>query len=292
MIVCAESSSLNDVFTSFVAGNNFGEILYCNISETSKMENKNVDAAAIAIENKEGALISHCQNKALISQSSDNTTWSPAVAGIAITNIGEIKNCFNYGNLNINQTVETTGNRVAIVGGICANNYATIFHCKNNGNIEVSTLNTTTHAGGICGYVNNYSNTIGALVDFCVATGNLKIDKTNDDVFIYCGGIAGYMVGTISNCCSVSTFTNGYDKDKNNMTALLVGASSGYPMFSTINLYINIQNVHILTNVLVTQPMAIVYTPYGSSYIENLNADFTTYDYLDDIIQSETYWQE
>ena len=289
--ISATNDKSVDGFTSFVAGHNYGKIINCAIGENSSIENLNVDASAVAIENHQGATINQCLNKSAITQSSNLTSWSPNVAGISVLNYGEINNCYNYGKLKSVQTVETINNCVVLVGGICANNYSTIFHCKNSGDVECSSINSIIYAGGIVGYANNYSNTVYTQVDYCISECNINASKTNQDTFAYCGGIAGYMIGNLSNSCSLATFTNGFDKENNVMASYLIGASYGQVIFGNINLILNLQNIHILSSSNITKSISIVYTTYGGSYVENLEADYTIYDTAEELKQGGAYWE-
>ena len=133
---------------------------------------------------------------------------------------GNISNCVNYANI-------TGGNTTGgIVGSIVGQH--TIYACKNYGII--------TGLGGIVGGSNgtdypqefdNYSHTI-------INCGNYGTIKSNSN---YAGGIAGYLKGSILNCCNKGEITGG------NSSGGIVGSIDG----SVKNCY-NICNVNGYTS--------------------------------------------
>ncbi|HAJ78123.1 MAG TPA: hypothetical protein DCO89_03555 [Clostridiales bacterium] len=295
----ATSTSGKDTYVCAILGNNNGKISNCNVLENSFAITENVDIAGIAVENSLNAEISNCNNNAALTQNVNAETWSPAVAGIALTNVGIIKNCYNYGNLKIDNTVETSNGAIIIIGGICASNNSTIYHSKNCSEITAISQNSASYIGGICGYVDTNGMANNPTIDFCIAEGNLNFTKNSDDAYLYCGGIAGHMIGNITNCCSTLTFTSGFDKETKNMAADIIGATYGQAIINpftleivSVTMYLNITNNHYLISEEIPQPIAIIYINTSQFvYIENATQlDFTSHETVEEIKQLEIYF--
>lgn len=282
------SESTNDNFASLIAINNNGIISACEISEGSSIKATNIDAAGVACQNYASAEISTCKNNANILQDTSFDTWSPNVAGIAMTNMGTITNCINNGNLTVNSSSTTKSNNGIFVGGICSQNFSLVNHCKNTGNIISESEMTAIYAGGITAYTYQKSNS-NPEISNCASTGNFNLTKNNNDTFIYCGGISGYMIGTISNCYSTATFEQGYDEETNKMIALMIGASSGQAFYG-IQIYLDISNIHCLSVAQTSKTLAIAYVNMGYTYIENLTADITLHLTTQEIEGLDIYW--
>ena len=287
------SSSNNlDCFASGIAGKNYGTISACEVVDGSKITAKNVDICGIASQNFENAEISTSKNYATLFQTTDMTSWSPNVAGICITNVGTISNCYNYGNLSVEKLVDTSNNSVIFAGGICAVNNATINHSKNVSSISINDKSSEIYAGGICAYAfAKMQNTI-ARVEYCGSESNFDITKEKDETFCLCGGIAGYMVGIISNSYSMCEFENQYNKEKNYLVSLLVGSSYGEAFFE-LKISIGFEKTYCLSNDKTTKMVAIAFTNNGNFYIDNLTkADITICNSESQIKTSEVYWAE
>ena len=289
--VVATAVSDGEACVAGFAGKNYGTISACEILIGSKIECQNVDVAGIVSQNHAGAEISTSENQAELSQTTNLSTWSPNVAGIALSNAGTISNCFNYGNLSATSTTETTNNSAVLIAGIAASNTANINHCKNIGDITVSSQNMSIYAGGITAYTTSQTNADSPTINFCGTQGNLNLTKESDKVFLYCGGISGFMTGTVTNCYSLSTFENAYNQDELNMTALMVGASYGQAFFGNTNVYLDIQDVYCLASEKTEKTLAIVYTNMGYSFVETLNADIEICATEEQIKQSSAYWE-
>lgn len=295
----ATSASGKDAYVCAISGSNNEKISNCDVLENSFAITKNVDVAGIAVENSLNAEISNCKNYAALTQNVDIEAWSPAVAGIALTNAGSIKNCYNHGNLKIDNTVETSNDAIIIIGGICASNNSTIYHSKNCSEITAISQNSASYIGGICGYVNTSGAANNPIIDFCIAEGNINFTKNSDDVYLYCGGIAGYMIGNITNCCSTLTFASGFNKETKNMVAAIIGATYGQAIVNpftlevlSVTMYLNISNNHYLISETIPQPIAIIYINSSQFvYVENASQlDFTPHETAEEIEQLEIYF--
>ena len=303
LVAEVESNTTSDAYASGIAGINNGVISSCNVLDNSSITANTVDIAGIAIKNMQNAEISNCSNNAVLTQETNLTTWSPNVAGIAIINYGEISNCKNNGNLKIENTSSSkTQNRLNYIGGIVAINFSTIYHSKNECEITVNTVDVETYAGGIAGY--SLSNFKETEISECGAVGNFNITKDDNDTFVYCGGIAGFLSGdyvnmytflnaTVSNCYSICTFSSEYSEETKNMSAMVVGATKGNP-----NFYITFENVHCLATANTDEKLAIIYVlyVYGYEYIFVQNqisesVQITVHASENAIKSSDVYWE-
>ena len=278
----AISNTNKDTFVSAICSINYSTLSNCVVLENSAIETTNTDTAGLCIYNAYGQLISNCKNYADITQNVSSSTWSPAISGVIVNNIGIIENCYNNGKLKINVAAEATASTYIAIGGICASNYARVYHSKNCGDISATCKNLTTYAGGICGYVNTNGAVDNPSVDSCISDCELSFTK-NDNVWLYCGGIAGYMRGVVSNCCSASTFTNQFNKEKKVMSALMIGVtlySYTYSFESGFNLvkYLHLarQNNCFLQSEITTNIVAVAFLANDSNY-DDVNNEYNMY---------------
>ena len=280
-----QSNTNNDTYLSIISGINNGIISNCKTSETN-ISTRNIDISGIATFNTSS--ITNCINNTILNQTSDLEAWSPNVAGIVLNNSGTIMDCINLADIQVVST-STNAETSVFAGGICSVNTNTITHCKSNCNIITNSDSAITYAGGIVAYMssNSFADTI---VSHCGFNGNIESSKTNTDTFVLSGGIAGFMIGTLTDSYSVGTFTNGYDKENSYMSALLIGGSYYTQSFFSTNIYLNINNVHTLSTINVEKPLAIISGNSGTQYIENLNADIYIHSELSDIESSNVYW--
>ena len=282
------SANTKDNLVSFIAVDNYGTISSCDVLEGSSIISNNVDVGGIVSQNFANANISSCNNHASLCQNTSSNAWSPNVAGIATLNLGTITNSINYGSLTANHSGEEKTNSGVFIGGISAQNYSVIEHCKNIGDIISSTNVITIYAGGIAGYTAQQNNS-NPTITSCGSIGNFNLTKIDDTVFMFCGGISGFMVGMITNCYSIATYCQSYSQEKSNMIGLLIGASSGQA-FLSVQIYLDISNDHCLLTEQSTKPVAIVYTNMGYIYVENLDADITIHATKQDVEQTDVYW--
>lgn len=200
-----------------VVGENNGEVKNCNFNG-EQVETVEVDSCGICATNNQNAKILNCNNKAQISQSSKNAGWSPTVAGINLTNYGNINNCVNFAKLVAKTTNDEPENLTNVfVGGISALNYGNVFRCLNKGDITANSITSVIYAGGVTAhstYLENENKTLVPVIDNCGSVSNIDISTENENTFVFGGGISGYLYGDVVASFSTSTFTNGYNKDK------------------------------------------------------------------------------
>ena len=283
------SLNTNDNLASFICTNNYGTISSCEVLEGSRISSINVDLGGIANNNLSSAEISSCKNYATLSQSTTSASWSPNVAGIVTTNNGTISNCINYGNLTANHEAIEKQEASTFVGGISAQNFSVIEHCKNTSIISSNTSYATIYAGGITAYTSQKDNS-NPTISSCASIGSFDIQKSDDELFAYCGGISGFMIGSIGDSYVTTTFSKKYSEEKLYMLGLMIGASSGVQTFWGTQIYLDIKNIHCLTVEETAKTLAIVYTNAGYIFVENLSADITTHDDIQEIRQTDIYW--
>ena len=291
--VDAKSQSTKNTYVSALVSDNYGSLNECIVNNESKFENENVDVSGVAIQNHSGCEIQNCKNYADISQKISLDGWSPAVSGIVLNNMGTVSQCSNYGNITVDYTIESTSSCVIIAGGICSQSSSTIYKSKSVSNIVINSQNQTVYVGGICAYVNTNSQIINTLVEFCGFEGNIEINKSSDENFAICGGICGFMIGIIRNCYSLATFSNSYNKETRNATALLVGATyKSYNIWSTqYTIYISSQNNHCLTSDNTDESIALVTTNIspGYEFLNEMTFNVTVYETSAELKLNEVY---
>ena len=207
-----------ECFSSGFAGKNYNLIENCVFGTTSSMQTSEVDVSGIASFNEKNAQIKACKNYASISQTSILNSWSPNVAGIVLTNYGEVNNSHNYGDLTVISTNEqATAEGFAFLGGIVATNYGVVAKCLNKGSLTATTKKIMVYCGGITAhsiyYVENEILNMPSIL-YCGANSAINVTTESDTAFAFVGGISGYLYGEIRNCYSLSTFANGFDKAK------------------------------------------------------------------------------
>lgn len=211
------------------AGKNNGKIDGCEF--LGSLYGESVDVAGAVGYNSYGATISNCKNKAIISQTSDLKDWSPNACGLAMTNYGTIKDCVNLGQITAVSTCEDTKSEgQVLVAGISCINYGDIIKCLNKGNLTAMAKVIWAYAGGITAVSEVYERGNTAVLSSITECGtecNINISTEGDDDYVYAGGITGTIYGFIVRCYSITTFTNGNDKDKN-FVGLLAGATYTY----------------------------------------------------------------
>ena len=139
------------------------------------------------------AQISNCHNSATVYASYNSDSDAGGICGYMGNSSATISNCTNNGYISVYRR---------IVGGICGyQSSGTITNCHNNGRIYAIAGNSTSnnsYAGGISGYMDNYSY---AIISNCYNTGDVEGKG-------YCvGGITGRISGKITNCYNVGMVT-------------------------------------------------------------------------------------
>jgi len=246
---------------------------------------ENVDVCGIAAENY--SEITSSKNYSSISQTSTLAEWSPNVAGISLLNQGTISKCVNYGELSATNEMSAESATV-FVGGICSINYATISYSKNLANIIASTNDSAIVAGGISAFCRIVNYDDNPTIESCGTEGDFDVSKNSDSAYVFCGGIAGAMRGTLSQSYSLSTFKNGSDTSTRNQTGLIFGLSYGSVSMEGIIVYLNISSVYCMSVENVPKTLSAV-NINGAYYTDGvLNADITTCT-KEEIESTETY---
>ncbi len=139
------------------------------------------------------AQISNCHNSATVYASYDGDAGAGGICGYMGYSTATISGCTNDGYISVYRRS---------VGGICGYQYrGLITYCHNSGRIYSDAGNNTdnnSYAGGICGYMSDYSY---AIISYCYNTGAVEGKGT------YTGGITGRIYGTITNCFNVGMVT-------------------------------------------------------------------------------------
>lgn len=223
------TSGNGECFVNGIAGENSGTIKNTNFTTSSTVTANEADISGIVTTNTLDGKIINCKNYAQITQTSESNEWSPTVAGIVLTNYGNIENSTNLGELNItsyNARENAQGN--IFVGGIAANNFGSITKCLNKGNINTTSERIITYAGGIVAYSSYWVDKETAhypILNNCGATGVLNVTSNTEKAFVFAGGIGGsFQYGDIIDCFSLSEFTTLADEEKN-FLGLLLGSS-------------------------------------------------------------------
>ena len=109
------------------------------------------------------------------------------------------------------------------VGGIAAYGSGVISNCTTNGDFACQIFRTN-YVGGIIGY-----GTATTTIDNChYNSGSISLSSYNIVAGYYSGGIAGYNIGTISNCTSAGTIGASWNYN---------GGIAGYSIGSIVNCY-------------------------------------------------------
>lgn len=248
------STSQGEGYFSGFVGKNNGTIENCTYNNNSNVETAEVDVTGFASINNQNATIENCKNYANISHISQRETWSPNASGIALTNYGSIKNCYNYGSINVSSNCTSTNAEGAIfAGGICSMNYSQIGKCLNKGQITAFSKHIIVYAGGITAYSTIYVNNQTVFVPSiknCGVDATISIATEDENVqenkftLAISGGISGFLYGNVENCFSLAKFenANAENYEKKFFIASLVGATN----MSGLNIYVSAKNNHCL----------------------------------------------
>lgn len=291
---------------SGVAYSNSGTIKNCNIISGSSANSIECDLAGIVIYNEMGGEIIASKNYATLSQQSLQKTWSPNVAGIALSNRGTISSSINYGTLSVVSNCEDneeTG--IAYVGGISANNYYVIDNCLNYGDINVSTKTIVLYAGGLVGYgrysVVDSETTLVSTVANSGVTCNINVETLDTEAYAFVGGLCGYLYGEMENCFSLASFTQG-STDTKYFVGNAVGATHiGSSLWSTF-IYLTAVNNYVLDRENVDAHIGAYITSDGTSNlivyknqdynVSGISNGITTLATIDLLKSKEVYFDE
>lgn len=223
-IVANDSGQNGEAYIAGFVGDNFGSVLNCRFLNNSSIETTNIDVAGVSIKNMVNATIGGSKNYASLSQNCTIEQWSPTIGGIVCENAGVVTDCRNFGEIIAQSSIEYEEQSSAaslFLGGIAARNVSLIDFCKNTGDIKANCADYGAYVGGVVGY--SMDSQLITTVQNCINDAVISVTIANDDIRKFVGGVAGFMVGTLSHSISVGTFTNGFDKEKNNFVGLMVG---------------------------------------------------------------------
>lgn len=296
-INCLSSATADgESYVSGYVSNNTGSILNSQILGGSSLSGVNCDIVGFAMENTKDGVIYNCKNYANLSQSSSLNGWSPTISGISLSNYGTIENCINSGNIsNVSTNDGTDG--VMLTAGIVAYNYGSVVKSMNTGDIQSISENIMVYTGGVCAYSGYYiedNKTVISYIINCGAKGNIEVSSTADTAYIFAGGISGYLYGEISECFSLSSFTNGYLDGKYFIGTALGSATLEYQLFTSViciiaeeNYVLNLDNVDYQIGALITSGSILKDSHFNASDGEIVSL---MYDYQ--IVAKEVYWSE
>ena len=291
-----ETSSTGECFVGGFVGNNTGKVSNCTLKEGSSISTTEADVTGICVSNETSGIIDNCTNYANISQTSTNNAWSPNVSGIVLTNLGKIESCFNSGNLSIssNNTEENAQGNI-ILGGISAVNYGSHLGCLNKGNISISSQKLIAYCGGISAYATYLTDEINELIpsiENCGTTGTINIQTTDENAYVFAGGICGYLYGKLSDSYSLSTFTTPYDETKYFFGTSIGSSYLQYQIFSNI-ICIEANNNHVLEDGNAEYHIGALIN--GANIVTVgvfIDTGITSHKTIDEIKSEEVYWNE
>ena len=228
---------------SVFSNKNFGQIKNCEVTKTSILSVIDANVTTMAVYNEFGGKILNCKNNAAITHTSAINGLSPAVSGIAIANYGVIENCLNLQSLKLTSELQTTSNKIALLGGITCVNYGGINKCLNKADLRLDSHMLMSYCGGICAYGDEIikdNKIYFPTITNCGQQGNINV--TNEDQYAYTlvGGIAGFLYGKLENCYSITNFLTAYDVKKH-FVGTCVGAiyiKGGSPILDVKNNFV------------------------------------------------------
>ena len=245
-----ESKGNGECSLSAFVGINDGVIRNCVVRDGSILSGVEVDIAGIVAINNVDGNIENCSNYATISQASSRDGWSPTVAGIALTNYGEIISSNNIADITAqsnNDGSNASGN--IMVGGIASINYGTISDCLSRGELIAQSKKIIVYCGGITAYSTYYTSDSGTSVpaiEDCGVEGNINVSNEYEEGFVFAGGISGYLYGNVSKSYSLSTFTNGFDEKKSFIGLFVGGVYLQYGIFGGGTICVNASGNDVL----------------------------------------------
>lgn len=134
-------------------------------------------------------------------------SWNPNVAGICLNNNSDIKGCSNFANIEIKS--EATSSHSNILGGIVCSNLGNVLNCKNTGELVLNTDNYNAYVGGIVAINDrkegDYGNYILSSVSECSQNGEISVKAGK--YIAFAGGIVGENLGAVSGCKGYTSFT-------------------------------------------------------------------------------------
>ncbi len=272
----AENNSGTDSYISVFAGENLdaGIINGCILTD-GEILTDTVDCAGAVIFNY--GTITSVKNNIKISQTSSSESWSPNVSGIVFSNYGTVSSSINYADISATSTASETSGLGLFVAGVVGQNFNQIIDCENFGNLSASSdiayvfiggisavcsydleggtlssitnsssncnisvySNNLTYAGGISGYLGDYSSVSSVFSNYYSVTFNnvnfvgsisLSSDEsfTENSIYFFSGGLIGYSSYdsylVLNNSYSSVTYSVAEDISSNTAYAGLIGA--------------------------------------------------------------------
>lgn len=272
-------NGVGDASFSGLVGTNEGEINNCSILQNSKIITDTIDVAGIVVHNEKSGKIYECENNGIIEQNSSIKEWNPNTSGIAVANIGAVKNCINNGK--IISTTSANSNLISVFSsGIVCNNVGTVEKCKNTGEIVATSENSFIYAGGVVAYNNQQTAYLENDCNFSKITVNAK---NENNIIIFAGGIAAYTESAVKNCFANTIFQN---NSTQNWTFL--GGIIGVEHWSGVG--IDIYNNYYLKNDKITFGIAVYHYFDGSWSLGN-DTNCNGVDTLDILKSKGVYWE-
>ena len=293
-----------ECYVSGFVGKNNKTIENCALKQGSNLVTTEADLSGLVFSNELKANVLNCKNYATLQQTSIDSGWSPNVAGVVLMNYGNVKNCYNYGKLTAVSTYEAeeVGGSIYL-GGIVAVNYSVIDKCLNKGELIATSNRGIIYCGGINAFSNYYVDSKEGLVYLPVIKDsgvecNINASSTHESAFVFVGGIVGRfsgryntsVCGFITNCFSITTFTNGNTTDKyfvGNTIGCTEYYNTSYRGFTAGGIIVlNQSNVAYQIGSYINNS-----TIYSGENIDNENV-ILTFDNVETIKQQEVYWNE
>lgn len=283
------TSEINTYFGGIV-GYNEGTITTASTTLGSSIQADTLDPAGIVGLNYYYATVTDSKNYATVTQTSISNYWTPNVGGIAVTNYGYLTSCYNYGDLSATGDMATASNTPNIyIGGISAANYGAISLCKNDATLAATASSSYIYLGGIIGRSESSSSS----VENCASFGSYSIVSTSDDAYSFVGGTAGYNKGYIYssfNCATLSA------EGTNVYSGAIVGVSD-YDTYSSTNSFFLFTAYYYNNKYIINEDSEeigigiLLYNNYQLVTIEDDGSGLDAYESLDELKQSEVYWE-
>ncbi|MBQ9792313.1 MAG: hypothetical protein IJW32_01015 [Clostridia bacterium] len=274
---------------------------YALLQQTSADINWSPNVSGIALTNY--STIKDCYNYgALTATSTYESTevgGSVYISGICVINYSNLTHCVNKGAL-----TATSNKGLIYCGGINSINYSVIDKCLNKADLTALSSNGIIYCGGVNAFSTYYQNTQENLVYLpviknCGVEGNINATTTQDSIYVFAGGISGRFsgrwdfnnCGSLINCYSISTFTNGNSAEKY-FIGTFVGLTDVSSLFGTSYYGLTLNNIAVLNQANITYQIGSLVS--GSSIYNGINLEGTTisFDTAEQIRQQGVYWSE
>ena len=243
-------------------GTNEGKIDNVVIKRDSFVTTTDVDIVGICEKNNSSGKIENCKNYGDFVQTDNLNEWSPTIAGVCITNYGEILSSYNLGDIKIVSNVLINNEKIAFscfAGGIVVNNYNKVSGCLAKSEINVESKQKNAIVGGVAGQSVFEDN--GSVVPTISNCGSeckfvVNIDYLEDyQNLTYVGGImagngAGVINGVVNGCVLTNSYSgSSFEIGESNYVkvGLCMGATFVVTSFFETNIFFNeISNIYCL----------------------------------------------